>query len=143
MRCTRRLEFDAGHRVLGHESKCASWHGHRYVVEITAEAAPDSIGRVIDFGVIKALVGTWIDRHWDHAMLLFEEDEELLALSRKLGPEHRTFVLPLNPTAENLAAYLRDVVCPQVFKSAPRGLRIVKVVVRETPNCWAEALCIE
>lgn len=48
---TRVLEFDAGHRVVNHESKCATLHGHRYKVEIVA-AAPglDSLGRVIDFG---------------------------------------------------------------------------------------------
>lgn len=27
--CTRRLEFDAGHRVPLHESKCKNPHGHR------------------------------------------------------------------------------------------------------------------
>ena len=34
---TRKLEFDAGHRVMNHESKCATCHGHRYVLEVTAE----------------------------------------------------------------------------------------------------------
>ena len=31
--CTRRIEFDAAHRILNHESKCKMLHGHRYVVE--------------------------------------------------------------------------------------------------------------
>jgi 6-pyruvoyl-tetrahydropterin synthase len=28
--CTRVMTFDAAHRVLRHESKCASLHGHTY-----------------------------------------------------------------------------------------------------------------
>ena len=54
---TRRLEFDAGHRVLGHEGKCKNLHGHRYSAEITVTAPDlDGLGRVIDFGVIKEKV---------------------------------------------------------------------------------------
>jgi 6-pyruvoyltetrahydropterin/6-carboxytetrahydropterin synthase len=34
--CTRRLKFDAGHRVHLHESKCRNAHGHQYIVYIHA-----------------------------------------------------------------------------------------------------------
>ena len=48
---TRRLEFDAGHRVYQHESKCNHVHGHRYVVEVEATGTLDGLGRIIDFSV--------------------------------------------------------------------------------------------
>ena len=32
---TRKLEFDAGHRIPDHTSQCRNLHGHRYTVEIT------------------------------------------------------------------------------------------------------------
>ena len=35
MRITRRLEFDAGHRIPDHQSQCRHLHGHRYAMEIT------------------------------------------------------------------------------------------------------------
>ncbi|MEE8246777.1 MAG: 6-carboxytetrahydropterin synthase, partial [Alphaproteobacteria bacterium] len=35
---TRRLEIDAGHRVMTHGSKCRHLHGHRYVVEAVCRA---------------------------------------------------------------------------------------------------------
>jgi hypothetical protein len=35
MRITRRLEFDAGHRIPDHASQCRHLHGHRYALEIT------------------------------------------------------------------------------------------------------------
>ena len=42
MLITRRLEFDAGHRIPDHKSQCRHLHGHRYVIEITLS------GQVID-----------------------------------------------------------------------------------------------
>ena len=35
MRITRRLEFDAGHRIPDHASQCRHLHGHRYAIEVT------------------------------------------------------------------------------------------------------------
>ena len=74
--CTRRLEWDAMHRIPLHESKCRAFHGHRYAAEITCLAPLDSLGRVVDFGVVKQLVGGWIDQHWDHTAILMEGDPE-------------------------------------------------------------------
>ncbi len=139
--CTRRLEFDAGHRVLGHEGKCASMHGHRYGVEVTCETSggetTDSLGRVIDFSVIKRLVGEWLDHHWDHGFILYDKDEEMVRVFRSLGKEHKSFLLPYNPTAENLARYLLQEICPVLFRTY--GIRAIMVAVYETPNCRAEA----
>lgn len=132
---TRKLEFDAAHRVKKHESKCKNLHGHRYVVEVTAEAPElDALGRVVDFGELKEKLGSWIDEHWDHQTILFAEDKALgEAIAAETGQP--IFYLPENPTAENMAKYLLEVVCPQLF-SAP--LKISKITLRETPNCWVE-----
>lgn len=134
--CTRRLEFDAAHRVMQHESKCRYLHGHRYAVELTLSIAElDALGRVVDFGVMKEKLGQWIDDNWDHQTILWEKDRELgQAISANTGQE--VYYLPQNPTAENLAIYLRDEVCPQLF-AAP--LKVESVKIQETPNCSAIA----
>jgi 6-pyruvoyltetrahydropterin/6-carboxytetrahydropterin synthase len=139
--CTRRIQFCSGHRVLGHENKCANVHGHNYVVEIEARGPIDGIGRVIDFSVLKERVGGWIERNWDHGFIYFSEDhilEELL--DDVMGPgSHRTktYELPLNPTAENMARYLLHEVCPVQLEGT--GVKVIRVTVHETENCWAEA----
>ena len=60
MLITRRLEFDAGHRIPDHQSQCRHLHGHRYVIEITlagdvinTRGRPDN-GMVMDFSEVKA-----------------------------------------------------------------------------------------
>ncbi len=135
--CTRKIEFDAAHRVMLHESKCKNLHGHRYVVEVTAQAPElDALGRVVDFGVLKDKLGGWIDEHWDHQTILFDEDKALgSAIAAETGQP--IFYLNANPTAENMAKHLLEKVCPTLFSGA---LKIVKITLRETPNCWVEVV---
>lgn len=135
--CTRRLEFDAAHRVMQHESKCKYVHGHRYVVEATFKTRElDAQGRVIDFGQVKEKLGGWIDEHWDHTALLNQADKEVgEALVNATGQQ--VFYLPENPTAENIADYLLRVVCPDLFAQA--DVQCVHIRVHETPNCYADA----
>jgi 6-pyruvoyltetrahydropterin/6-carboxytetrahydropterin synthase len=138
VKVTRRLEFDAEHRVYGHESKCQTVHEHRYVVLIEA-AAPqlDSIGRVIDFSVLKEKIGSWIDEAWDHTFLVWENDEEVRRALHTLPRAKDPFVAPWNPTAENMAEWLLHTKCPELLKGT--GVTVTKVTVYETPNCSAEA----
>jgi len=134
--CTRKLEFDAAHRVKQHESKCKYLHGHRYVVEVTAHAPSlDALGRVVDFGALKEKLGGWIDENWDHQTILWDQDKALgHAIQAQTG--QAIFYLPHNPTAENMALYLLENISPTLFE-AP--LKITQIILRETPNCWAEA----
>jgi 6-pyruvoyltetrahydropterin/6-carboxytetrahydropterin synthase len=140
---TRRLTFASGHRVMGHETKCAHLHGHNYVAEILAEADYlDSLGRVVDFSVLKDKIGGWIDAHWDHGMILFAEDHAALlavaqfeALMEPAGFKQKLYVLSSNPTAENMARELAQRARQLLFGS---GVRIVSVRLHETENCLAE-----
>ncbi|MCE2713605.1 MAG: 6-carboxytetrahydropterin synthase, partial [Cryomorphaceae bacterium] len=98
---TRFHDFCAGHRVLGHENKCRHLHGHNYRVHFTIQAIDglDSIGRVLDFSVIKTLLCDWLELNWDHKTLLYREDPLVKEL-QKITPDDIVTV-PFNPTAEN------------------------------------------
>lgn len=135
--CTRRLEIDAAHRLLNHEGKCRNYHGHRYVFDITVTAdALDDVGRIIDFGVVKQLVGGWLDEKWDHGIILQQGDPMLAWLDTcGITPAPKHFVLVLPPTAENLARYMYQVATSLLL---PMGVRVINVRCWETPGCWAD-----
>lgn len=136
--CTRRIKFSAGHRVMGHENKCATPHGHNYVVDITAEADNlDHIGRIIDFSVLKEKIGGWIDEHWDHTFLLFEDDKQTIEALQQAPAKKPLYICPFNPTAEEIAKYLLLTIAPKVLQGT--GVHITKIVIHETDNCSAEA----
>jgi len=130
---TRRFEIDYGHRLLAHESKCYHAHGHRGVIDVTLFAkALDAVGRVMDFGAIKALLGAWLDEHWDHAFLFEQGDPigEFLA-----AHQMRSYPLAFSPTAENLSRYF-FYRCQELLQGSTAT--VAKVVFYETPNCSAE-----
>ena len=104
---TRRLEFDAGHRVMNHEGKCATLHGHRYVVEVVATSPElDQLGRVVDFSVLKQELGNWLDQYWDHTTILYKDDKQTVELVQQCPGFKEPAVVPFNPTAENMADHL-------------------------------------
>jgi 6-pyruvoyltetrahydropterin/6-carboxytetrahydropterin synthase len=137
VRAVRRIQFCAGHRVFRHESKCRNLHGHNYVAFLHAVAPSglDPIGRVIDFGVLKQKVGGWIEDNWDHGFIVWREDEEAIRAAKQVT-DQRLFVLPANPTAENLAIELIERIAPAVLQGT--GISIAKVVLWETENSFAE-----
>ena len=122
---------------MNHESKCANAHGHNYVLWLYAESDElDSIGRVIDFSVLKEKAGKWIDDNWDHTFLINEKDVELLSAKDLLQKNKQVFICSFNPTAEEMAKYLIDNVFPDLF--AEDKIKITKVVLYETENCFVE-----
>lgn len=132
---TRHHDIAAGHRVFGHESRCAQLHGHGYRVWFTCEADElDTVGRVIDFSVIKSRLCFWLEDNWDHRLLLWEKDPWLKTVS---AMDPTVVSLPCNPTAELLAQHLLEVVGPKQL--AGTGVRLVKVQVDETRKCSATA----
>lgn len=150
-------DISCGHRVAGHESKCAMLHGHNYRVHFKCEAEPgstalDDLGRVMDFSVIKAKLCAWIEENWDHKFLAFREDRAMqmiaaaLSVCSKSAEEmgnaaeifERSIVwVHFNPTAENMALFLLDTVGPTQL--AGTGVRLVEVKVEETRKCSASA----
>lgn len=138
---TRYHDISCGHRVTGHDGPCRFLHGHNYRFHFTCEpdgcsrgkgAQLDRLGRVIDFGLIKRLLCAWLEENWDHRFLVWKEDPQASALQTL---DSTVVKLPFNPTAENLARYMVEMVGPDLL--AEHGVRLTKVVVEETAKCSA------
>lgn len=134
--CTRRIEFDTGHRVMGHKNKCQYLHGHRYVLEITAASNElNELGMVVDFGELKSTVKDWLDEYFDHNIILHKDDKTLgdfIASHTGQG----IYYLDVNPTAENIALHLKSDIIPTLF--AESSFKIVRLKLFETPNAFVE-----
>lgn len=141
----------AGHRVTGHESKCQHLHGHNYRVHFTCVAEGlDSVGRVIDFSVVKEKLCMWIEDNWDHKFLAWKEDPIMkfistniafLALGSQVGKDAEAVMdsslvwTDFNPTAENMAQHLVEIVGPAQLQGT--GVRLQHVLIEETAKCHA------
>ena len=126
-------DISCGHRVHGHESKCAHLHGHNYRVHFTCEAQElDSLGRVIDFSVVKEKLCMWLETNWDHHFLVWKKDP---SVDKLCAIDPTVVVLPFNPTAENMAEFLVNYVAPGQLKGT--GVTLVYCEIEETRKCSA------
>lgn len=160
----RSHEICAGHRVVGHESKCRHLHGHNYVFHFHVQPntnalngaayysdptmALDGVGRVIDFSVVKTTLCQWLENNWDHKFLHWEHDPLINGLVSLIETDNRPgfiekqdelhfhsslVALPFNPTAENLAAHMVNVIGPALLDE--HGVELVKCTIEETSKC--------
>ncbi|MET0381939.1 MAG: 6-carboxytetrahydropterin synthase QueD [Burkholderiaceae bacterium] len=140
---TKRLEFDAGHRIPQHESQCRNLHGHRYALEITLEGEPvddpaaSDHGMLMDFSDVKAIAKAHLVDLWDHAFLVHEGDALIRDLLARI-PDHKTVVLSRVPTAENLVATAFEILDPLYAAHFGNGLTLKKLRLYETPTSWAD-----
>lgn len=126
-------DISCGHRVCGHEGKCSHLHGHNYRITFTCTGLQDDLGRIIDFSVIKSRLCQWLEDNWDHRFLCYEADPWRKSL-QMLDPA--VVILPFNPTAENIAAFIGEQIAPQCLKGT--GVTLVRCKVEETRKCLAE-----
>ena len=134
----RKFEFCYGHRLYEHKGKCANIHGHNAVVMCYIKKFDDlkpslnSEGMVIDFCIVKERLGEWINKNWDHKFLFYEKDN---FIDVSYFPPDSVFPCSFNPTAENLAEYLRKKVCSILFNDL--GIEVYRIDFYETSSCFA------
>ena len=125
---SREIDFCYGHRLLNYPGKCRHLHGHNGRAIITLEGSGlDERGMVLDFAEIKQIVSRWIDDNIDHRMLL-NRDDPIVPMLQEMGEP--LFLMDANPTAENIAKLIFDLV-------AQHGFPVVEVRLWETPRCSA------
>lgn len=135
MQITKRIEFDAGHRLLQHSGKCRNYHGHRYAAEFTISGIVQKDGMTLDFGIVKEKLGGWIDNFFDHGMLLQTGDPLLPILE---GEGLKVYEMDEAPSAENIALHLYTQAVLMLENVGSSSLRVENVRVYETPSCWAD-----
>src|SRR5271169_1247030 len=148
MQITRRLEFDAGHRIPNHNSQCKHLHGHRYAIEITLSGdiitteGVSEQGMVMDFSDVKRIAKEQLVDAWDHAFLVYRGDKDVLDFLGSI-PGHKTVVLDAVPTAENLALIAFNILNGAYRDTYGNHLRLERVRIFETPNNWADHIRTE
>jgi 6-pyruvoyltetrahydropterin/6-carboxytetrahydropterin synthase len=106
---TKTFEFDSAHKLDWYKGKCSNLHGHRWTLSVTVEGKLNKNGIVMDFGDLKKLVNEEIIEKLDHKYLN---------------------LIFLNPTAENIALKIFDV----ISKKVPKGVKLVEVSLWEQPT---------
>ena len=108
--------FSAAHALRGYKGKCEKLHGHNWKVRVALVSNKlDRTGMTMDFTDIKSLL-----------------DDVLSGLDHGYLNETPPFD-KLNPTAENIAAYILN----RLSKKLPKGVKITEVEVWESDTSSA------
>jgi len=140
---TKVIEWDMGHRIPNHNSKCRNLHGHRYRLEATisgslcSKEGDSSQGMVFDFGDLKKLMMTRIHDLLDHNFMWYEKDEIYWSIESVLKKQNqRVILVGFIPTAENICRWIYDEMSGyEIFN---KDIVLEKIKLFETPNSWAE-----
>ena len=146
MQITKRIEFDMGHRVPNHKSKCRNPHGHRYACEITMEGdlceerGSSDEGMVIDFSDIKTIANKLLDGELDHGFMYYKRDPIMVAFfeDSEETAAFKSIPVPFVPTAENISRWIFDKLEPEYKDKYGTGLKLKRIRLYETPNSFAD-----
>lgn len=119
---SRSFVFSAAHYLDGYRGDCSNLHGHNWkvIVKIRGKIL-NSIGILIDFKEIKNIVKESVMDRLDHKYL--------------------NQCIPLNPTAENLSAWIFGQVSLALEKNQDyknRGIEVESIVVYESEDSGCE-----
>jgi 6-pyruvoyltetrahydropterin/6-carboxytetrahydropterin synthase len=126
----RREHFNAAHRLYNTQwdekknseifGKCAlpHYHGHNYELEVKVVGKPDKkTGYVMDMKLLSDLIKKEVHSRFDHKNLNLDTEE----------------FKELNPTAENIAIVIFDLLRPHIDKKMDLQIRLY-----ETPRNFVE-----
>lgn len=142
MKVVKQIEWDMGHRVTNHKSKCRNLHGHRYKAEICLEGDLVDIegiseeGMVIDFSDIKTIATKHIHDVLDHGFMVWSNDKVLVDFFKK-NKEQKHTVVPFVPTSENIAGWIFKELDSRFNDKFNTGLKLHSIKLWETPKSYA------
>ena len=115
----KRVEIEAAHFLPNYVGKCSTLHGHRWIIEVGVFGEPDPVsGMVVDFKVLADFLDHRVVSKLDHHLI----NEEIK-----------------NPTAENICAWIWDIMVKFPFLDKDSGVSLVRVW--ETGDSYAE-ICL-
>jgi len=138
-------KFEGAHIVRNcYTDRCKfSLHGHSYKVEVMLHGSSlDNSGMLLDFSIMKLVIGDLIDS-FDHTWLFWEKESEEFQAFVKANSE-RWISFPANPSAESIAVvlfrYISDLISKvNLSNGESSDIKVQAVRVHETETGYAEA----
>jgi 6-pyruvoyltetrahydropterin/6-carboxytetrahydropterin synthase len=126
-------EIHIAHRLYRHVGKCKNLHGHSYKFEFFCSSnGLNESGMVADFSEVKDILAGWLDKSWDHRLMIFHKDP----IANQLKELDNSIVITsFNPTVENISKKIIEEIAPKLLKG--KNYRLTKLIVHETSKCSA------
>lgn len=128
---TKKIEFEAAHRLSNYAGDCRQLHGHTYKLEVTISGPVQAdTDMVLDFKVLKEILKSAVLVPFDHALILKDNPQNRQDFGNYTG---RITWLPTEPTAERMVLFLAD----SIGSLLPASTRLDSLRLFETSNSYA------
>lgn len=127
---TKKIEFEAAHRLSSYDGPCREIHGHTYKLEVTVSGQVlNETDMILDFKTLKKIIKTAILDQFDHSLILKDNTENRLFLTNYPG---KIFWMETEPTGERMILVMVQL----IHSLLPQSIRLDQVVLYETSNSY-------
>ena len=140
VRLTKEFSFEMAHSLSGYDGACREIHGHSYKLFVTVQGKPNDdpsdpkYGMVMDFGVLKRIVGRLIVDRYDHALVIRRTTENGDAIDALRSLYHKIEICDYQPTCENMVSRFAE----EIRRELPPGIELFSIKLHETATSFAE-----
>jgi 6-pyruvoyltetrahydropterin/6-carboxytetrahydropterin synthase len=142
IRITKEFSFEMAHALRNYDGPCRNIHGHSYKLFVTIIGEPIhddqnvKNGMLMDFGQLKRLVNSKIVDVYDHAVVVYENDERLAEMKDLF---ENIIATPYQPTCENMVGDFAAIINQEL----PNGLKVFSIRLYETATSYAEWYAVD
>lgn len=128
---TKKIEFEAAHRLSNYPGSCREIHGHTYKLEVTIAGPIDpETDMIMDFKDLKKVMQKAALDHFDHALILKESVENREIFTSYSG---KVTWMETEPTAERMIQWILG----QIARELPSQLEVVDLSLYKTSGSLA------
>jgi 6-pyruvoyltetrahydropterin/6-carboxytetrahydropterin synthase len=142
VRITKEFSFEMAHALRNYDGPCRNIHGHSYKLFVTIIGEPIhddkhvKNGMLMDFGQLKRLVNSKIVDVYDHAVVVYENDERLAEMKNLF---ENIIATSYQPTCENMVGDFAAIINQEL----PNGLKVFSIRLYETATSYAEWYAVD
>ena len=128
---TKKIEFEAAHRISNYPGPCSEIHGHTYKLEVTVSGLiSPKTDLVMDFKSLKEILQKTVIARVDHTLILKSSRENQTIFSSYPG---KITWMESEPTAEQMLLWMVSAITPHL----PSGVSLLKLKLYETSGSFA------
>lgn len=128
---TKKIEFEAAHRLSNYTGPCREIHGHTYKLEVTVTGPIQAdTDMILDFRILKEILSKTVMKHFDHALILKDEP-----VNRQIFAAYQGKItwMEHEPTAERMIQWIFH----QIREELRAPLELVDLSLHETSGSHA------
>lgn len=127
---TKKIEFEAAHRLSNYQGACSEIHGHTYKLAATVSGIIDpDTDMILDFKTLKSILHLSILDPLDHALILKENSENRRVFSAYTG---KITWMESEPTSERMIEWMAK----KITTLLPSTIELIELHLHETSGSF-------